>query len=169
MKEKLKQLGSLKLTQELTKNEQKKILGGNSGGHKCANSPMNCTTSPITQGYCLAVWPQSGGVIVSCWSTQVINQTKQNSLKRFKAVLLSAKLIPCSFSSPTSLLFKRDDMLIYLSHIQNAKPARRQNRICKRSETINLQILDHLQIRLNDIWDFIFWDRAPSDLFVPHS
>jgi len=66
MKEKLKQLGSLKLTQELTKNEQKKILGGNPGVKKNNNSPMNCTTSPITQGYCLSVWPQSGGVIVSC-------------------------------------------------------------------------------------------------------
>ncbi|MBS1599923.1 MAG: hypothetical protein JST75_16980 [Bacteroidetes bacterium] len=66
MKETKKKLGTLSLSNELSKNEQKKIVGGLSGGHKCANSAMNCTQAPITQGYCLAVWPASGGVIISC-------------------------------------------------------------------------------------------------------
>ncbi len=60
----------LSLGKELTRSQQKKVLGGllcTCNGRKCANSPgMSCTPSPISSGYCSAVWPASGGAIVNC-------------------------------------------------------------------------------------------------------
>lgn len=54
MKEKLKSLGSLNLGRELTRNQQKKITGGN---FRCANSPMSCVQDISDEaGYCAAVW-----------------------------------------------------------------------------------------------------------------
>jgi len=54
MKERLKNLGILKLGKELSKNEQKKITGGN---FYCANSPMNCVQDVTDEvGYCHYVW-----------------------------------------------------------------------------------------------------------------
>lgn len=50
------------LGRELSKSEQKKILGGEIGncpGYKCDGSPMSCTTSPINVAYCQAVWHTS--------------------------------------------------------------------------------------------------------------
>jgi hypothetical protein len=69
MKEQTKK-SPLSLGTELTRNQQKKVLGGalcTCSGRKCANSPaMNCTTYPISPGYCAGVWPASGGTIINC-------------------------------------------------------------------------------------------------------
>ena len=61
-----KSLQSLKMSlgQELSKEEQKKIVGGASSGctkhYYCANSPMQCVQGDPkasgTIGYCQAVW-----------------------------------------------------------------------------------------------------------------
>lgn len=62
MKEKVR----LSFGTELSRNQQKKVLGGTTGC-RCANSPnMSCTTSPISSAYCFYVWPASGGVVESC-------------------------------------------------------------------------------------------------------
>jgi hypothetical protein len=60
---------NFKLGKEIAKKEQKKVVGGvsSSCSRRCRNSLMSCTTSPISYGYCLAVWPASGGVIDICW------------------------------------------------------------------------------------------------------
>jgi hypothetical protein len=44
---------------ELTRNQQKKVLGGaaNCPGKRCSKMPAGqCTTSPISAGYCAGVW-----------------------------------------------------------------------------------------------------------------
>jgi hypothetical protein len=69
MKEQTKKV-SLSLGKELTRNQQKKVLGGGTcNGCKCGNSTMSCTGSPISAGYCRMVWPSSGGSIVACTYT----------------------------------------------------------------------------------------------------
>jgi hypothetical protein len=69
MKEKMKKQPNFSLGKEIAKKEQKKVLGGASSScaRRCRNSLMSCTTSPISYGYCLAVWPASGGQIDICW------------------------------------------------------------------------------------------------------
>lgn len=52
----------LSLAKELSKNEQKKILGGDycwEQGWICVPSQMTCTTSQITVAYCEEVWDTS--------------------------------------------------------------------------------------------------------------
>jgi hypothetical protein len=68
MKENMKKQPNFSLGKEIAKKEQKKVLGGASAScsRKCRNSFMNCTTSPISYGYCLYVWPASGGQIDNC-------------------------------------------------------------------------------------------------------
>lgn len=73
----LKKITLLSMGKELSKMETKKVLGGSGsygGGSStrkcngciCANSYMSCTSSPISAGYCAAVWPASGGVVLAC-------------------------------------------------------------------------------------------------------
>jgi hypothetical protein len=55
----LKRAGTLSLARELSKNEQKKILGGGGcdiPGYKCDGTVMSCTISQITVSYCQQVW-----------------------------------------------------------------------------------------------------------------
>jgi hypothetical protein len=60
MNEKIKRPGVLSLANELTRNEQKNIVGGYScAGWICVPSQMNCTTSQINVAYCEAVWHTS--------------------------------------------------------------------------------------------------------------
>lgn len=66
MKQKLQDL-RLKLGEEITKSEQKNILGGVSGLRCSTMPPGQCTSSPINQGYCNAVW--GGGTLQSCTLT----------------------------------------------------------------------------------------------------
>ena len=67
MKEKLQNAGRLQLGEELSKNEQKKILGGVSGYRCTSMPPGQCSTAPIDwAGYCRAVW-NSG--YETCWFT----------------------------------------------------------------------------------------------------
>jgi hypothetical protein len=69
MNEKMKKQPNFSLGKEIAKKEQKKVLGGALAygcGQRCKNSFMNCTTSPISYGYCLYVWPASGGSIETC-------------------------------------------------------------------------------------------------------
>jgi hypothetical protein len=70
MNEKMKKQLNFSLGKEIARKEQKKVVGGASApaacSRKCRNSFMNCTTSPISFGYCLAVWPASGGSIENC-------------------------------------------------------------------------------------------------------
>jgi hypothetical protein len=55
MKEKLQSL-RLKLGEEITRSEQKNILGGLMG-YRCSTMvPGQCTSTPLSQGYCQAVW-----------------------------------------------------------------------------------------------------------------
>lgn len=58
MKEKLQAAGRLQLGQELSKTDQKKIMGGWSQGYRCNSMPPGqCSTAPIDwAGYCRAVW-----------------------------------------------------------------------------------------------------------------
>ena len=63
MKQKLQEL-RLKLGEEISKSEQKNILGGLTG-YRCSTMPPGqCTPQPLTQGYCNAVW--GGGALQSC-------------------------------------------------------------------------------------------------------
>ncbi len=71
----LQKITLLSMGKELSKIETKKVLGGSGGygggprrcnGCICANSYMSCTPSPINAGYCAAVWPASGGVVLAC-------------------------------------------------------------------------------------------------------
>ncbi len=57
-----KKLGFLSLANEISKNEQKNILGGTTG-NTCGNG-MGCTTSTLTLAYCQAVWHSN--TISSC-------------------------------------------------------------------------------------------------------
>jgi hypothetical protein len=57
MKENVKK--PLSFGNELTRNQQKKVLGGLAycPGKRCSKMPAGqCTTSPITAGYCASVW-----------------------------------------------------------------------------------------------------------------
>jgi hypothetical protein len=71
MIQKQKKQPAFQLGKEVSKNEQKKVVGGVSTclGKRCINSYMSCTTSPISYGYCQAVWPASGGQMEPCWTT----------------------------------------------------------------------------------------------------
>jgi hypothetical protein len=68
MKVETKKQPTFRLGKEITRKQQKKVVGGATSGcpKKCKNSAMNCTYSPISTGYCFAVWPISGGVIETC-------------------------------------------------------------------------------------------------------
>jgi hypothetical protein len=68
MKEKMKQQPAFSLGKQISIKQQKKVLGGASApaGRKCKGSAMSCTSSPITSGYCWAVWPISQGVVCTC-------------------------------------------------------------------------------------------------------
>jgi hypothetical protein len=62
MLEKHERPAILSLAKELSKNEQKKILGGDycwEQGWICVPSLMTCTLSPINVAYCEAVWHTS--------------------------------------------------------------------------------------------------------------
>jgi len=76
MKETMKKQPAFSLGKEVAKKEQKKVLGGAAvgtcPGKRCVNSLMNCTASPISSGYCWAVWPASGGVMENCTATNCV-------------------------------------------------------------------------------------------------
>lgn len=62
MNEKNKRPAILSLAKELSKNEQKKIVGGDycyENGLICVPSQMDCTESEITVAYCEEVWHTS--------------------------------------------------------------------------------------------------------------
>lgn len=63
MKEKLQHL-RLQLGEEITRSDQKNILGG-ATGYRCTTMPAGqCTSSPISEGYCQSVWQ---GHLQTCW------------------------------------------------------------------------------------------------------
>lgn len=64
MKEKLQSL-RLNLGEEITKSDQKNILGGGTGYRCTTMPPGQCTSSPISEGYCQSVW--HGGHLETCW------------------------------------------------------------------------------------------------------
>jgi hypothetical protein len=69
MNKQMKKQPSFQLGKEVSKSEQKKVIGGanNCPGTRCVNSQMGCTTANITSGYCWAVWSASRGVIEPCY------------------------------------------------------------------------------------------------------
>lgn len=74
MSNKMKKQPTFQLGKEVSKSEQKKVIGGLSTclGKRCTNSYMNCTASPISSGYCYWVWPASGGNMESCYATNCV-------------------------------------------------------------------------------------------------
>jgi hypothetical protein len=69
MKERMKNLASLSLAKELTKNEQKKIRGGElCSGYVCTNTSMTCTQTMINNAYCMSVWHSNAGVSTCTYS-----------------------------------------------------------------------------------------------------
>jgi len=63
MKEKLQNL-QLKLGEEITRSEQKNILGAGQGW-RCSTMPFGqCTSTQLTEGYCQTVWH---GHLDTCW------------------------------------------------------------------------------------------------------
>ena len=63
MKEKLQDL-RLHLGEEITKSEQKNILGGGMGW-RCSTMPLGqCTSTTLSEGYCQSMWH---GYLDTCW------------------------------------------------------------------------------------------------------
>lgn len=74
MEKQMKKQPSFQLGKEVSKSEQKKVVGGvgTCPGKRCVNSLMNCTASPISYGYCYYVWPASGGQMENCTATNCV-------------------------------------------------------------------------------------------------